>query len=59
MKLTVLLLAAIMPLSGCLLVPVDGDRGERGDHRGHEHDRDGDRERHCDHDGHCEERRHD
>jgi hypothetical protein len=59
MKLAVLMLAAILPLTGCILVPVDGyDHGDRGHERDHDGGRDHRRE-HCDHDGRCDERRHD
>jgi hypothetical protein len=51
MKLTVLILAALLPLTSCIFVPDHrGDGGPpHGDDREHHEDRD-----HCDHDGHCD-----
>ena len=55
MKITVLMLAALLSLSGCILVPENGrDDGQNRQDRGREHDRGHDRD-HCDHDGHCDQ----
>ncbi|HWY25495.1 MAG TPA: hypothetical protein VNX47_11285 [Nevskia sp.] len=58
MKLTVMLLAATLPLSACVIEP-DHDRDHDRVYVDRDHHDDHDRD-HCDRDGHCEhDRNHD